>query len=566
VRVKARGWVRLAVPLATALLAVGLSAAATPPAAAATIFTGSGFDTCGAPSASTMSAWLASPYRSLGIYIGGANRACGDGNLSASWVTTVESQGWDLAPLYVGLQAPCVDQSGLSMIDPTQPATQGAAAADDAATQARLFGLVTSTPIYFDMEAYGNDASCIATVQAFLNSWVSELHADGFLAGVYGSSDSTIANQATTPYPNKPDDIWFANWNGSTNLFGDPAFSDSLWSNDQRLHQYAADVTQTYGGVAINIDQDYDGGALAGPPQGCGGNLAPGAAAAAPPAPGGWSSWTSLGAPPPGSKSGPTVASWGPGRLDAFVTGNDGNLWHEWSGNSGASFSNWENLGQPPGGLTCAPAAVSWGTGRVDVFGRGADGALWHTYWNGSQWVAWESLGGVLQSSPAVSSWAPGRIDVMVVGTDHAVWHTWYQGGWVPWQSLGGFAVLDPAAVSWGPNRIDLFVLSYGNQLWHQWWNGHSWSGWFQEVPGHFASSPAVASWGPGRLDVFLASGGAGSPVVHLFTSSAGWQSDNALGGSLVSAPAAVGNGGQNLALVVLGTDGGLWQRTYGTP
>src|SRR5438128_1984281 len=33
-----------------------------------------------------MSAWLASPYRAVGIYLGGSNRACPDGNLSASWI------------------------------------------------------------------------------------------------------------------------------------------------------------------------------------------------------------------------------------------------------------------------------------------------------------------------------------------------------------------------------------------------------------------------------------------------------------------------------------------------
>src|SRR5581483_373627 len=50
-------------------------------------FTGLGFDTCTAPSLSALGAWLASPYRAVGIYVGGVNRACGDGNLSASWVT-----------------------------------------------------------------------------------------------------------------------------------------------------------------------------------------------------------------------------------------------------------------------------------------------------------------------------------------------------------------------------------------------------------------------------------------------------------------------------------------------
>lgn len=564
----ARAGAGTATLLTRALLAVlatiGVLASTGGPAAATTIYTGSGFDTCAAPSTGTMSAWLASPYRSLGIYIGGADRACGDGNLSAAWVTTVEAQGWDLAPLYVGLQAPCVGQPGLSTIDPAQPASQGAAAADDAANRARFFGLVNGTPIYFDMEGYGSDPGCVATVQAFLNSWVSELHAQGFLAGVYGSSNSTIHDQAVSPYPNWPDDIWFARWNGATNLFGDPAFPDALWSSAQRLHQYQADVTESYGGATITIDKDYDDGALAGAPQGCGGKLAPGAPPSSGPAPSGWSPWSPMAPPPPsGIASAPTVASWAAGRLDAFVTGNDAQLWHRWSGDRGSSFSAWESLGSPPGGLTCTPSAVSWAPDRIDVFGRGADRALWHTYWNGSQWVPWESLGGTLQSSPAVASWAGGRLDVVVVGVDHGAWHKFYQGDWAPWDGLGGYIVLDPAAVSWGPNRIDLFAMSFGNQLWHQWWNGQHWSGWLQPVPGHFSSGPAAASWGPGRLDVFLASGAAGAPVAHLFFNG-GWNQDFALGGSLVSAPGSVGSRTTRLDLFVLGSDGNLWRRAYG--
>src|SRR6266536_3254615 len=86
------------------------------------VYTGKGFDTCAAPSTGTMHAWRASPYRAVGIYIGGAMRACGDGNLSASWISTVTGTGWHLAPIYVGLQAPCVFQPGLAhlSIDPSR--------------------------------------------------------------------------------------------------------------------------------------------------------------------------------------------------------------------------------------------------------------------------------------------------------------------------------------------------------------------------------------------------------------------------------------------------------------
>src|SRR5438445_12869536 len=101
--------------LVTAAACVLVCAAVVPAAAEGTVkrvytrvFTGEGFDTCHAPSVKTMAAWWkSSPYRAIGIYIGGPNRACGDGNLSNSWVHSVNAMGWHLVPIYVGQQAPC---------------------------------------------------------------------------------------------------------------------------------------------------------------------------------------------------------------------------------------------------------------------------------------------------------------------------------------------------------------------------------------------------------------------------------------------------------------------------
>ncbi|MBC7558093.1 MAG: hypothetical protein H7270_01800 [Dermatophilaceae bacterium] len=40
-------------------------------------FAGGGFDACSAPAQDVMTAWLASsPYRAVGIYVGGNNRYC----------------------------------------------------------------------------------------------------------------------------------------------------------------------------------------------------------------------------------------------------------------------------------------------------------------------------------------------------------------------------------------------------------------------------------------------------------------------------------------------------------
>lgn len=258
-----RKWQRIGSVAVGALL--GLAVAGSGSAelrARTTVFTGYGFDACNAPTQATLNAWLVSPYRALGIYIGGANRTCANEQLTSDWVASALSSGWSLIPLYVGLQAPCASKESLTKISPPSASTQGTAAADDAIARLAALALPAGSPIYFDMEGYSvSNPTCSQTVQSFLSGWVIELHAQGYLAGAYGSAASTIRDVQALGSA-IPDDIWIGNWNGQTGVFGDPYVSDSLWTNHQRLHQYRGGHHETYGGITINIDNSYVDGAV----------------------------------------------------------------------------------------------------------------------------------------------------------------------------------------------------------------------------------------------------------------------------------------------------------------
>lgn len=266
-----RGLALTRVALCAGLCALGtlvaLGAAGGGGAAAAAedaLYTGLGFDTCNAPSIPALQSWLASPYRALGIYIGGANRACENSQLTAGWVVSARQLGWALAPLYVGLQAPCSLQAGVARIDAADAAAQGTSAGASAGAAASELGLPAGSPLYYDMEGYAlDDPACTQAVQTFLSAWVVELHAAGYLAGVYGSAASTMRDlQALTTTAAAPDDVWIADWNGDTGVFGDPYVSDLLWTNHQRIHQFSGGHNETYDGVTLNIDGDSLDGAV----------------------------------------------------------------------------------------------------------------------------------------------------------------------------------------------------------------------------------------------------------------------------------------------------------------
>jgi hypothetical protein len=231
---------------------------APPPVAGGSVYTGLGFDACAAPSSRAMAAWATSPYRAIGVYVGGVNRACSQPNLTATWVGEQVGAGWHLIPTYVGLQSPTSSCSSCAKLSAGGAGAQGAAAARDAVTRAQTVGIGPGSPIYFDMEAYTRTTSATSATLTFLSAWTTELHNRGYVSGVYSSSSSGIADlsHAIGSAYALPDDVWTANWNGAQNTT-DPYLPASAWANHQRIHQYRGGHNETYDLVTINIDNDY---------------------------------------------------------------------------------------------------------------------------------------------------------------------------------------------------------------------------------------------------------------------------------------------------------------------
>lgn len=235
-----------------------------PSGAAATRFTGEAFDTCTAPSLATIQAWGASPYRGLAVYISGVTRSCRQPELTAAWVAAVSALKWRLIPIHKGLQPPCGGKPTDAKISPADAANQGVAAAGEAVTAAKALGILPGSAVYNDIENYSAtdsaaDRTCRTAVLTYLSGWTRRLHQLGYLSGVYANLSSGaphLAGVYSSASYARPDAIWIARWDRNPALTGWSGIADAKWSVHQRAKQYRGDHDESYGGIALDVDND----------------------------------------------------------------------------------------------------------------------------------------------------------------------------------------------------------------------------------------------------------------------------------------------------------------------
>ncbi|GAB2723532.1 hypothetical protein GCM10010442_50930 [Kitasatospora kifunensis] len=290
---------------------------------------------------------------------------------------------------------------------------------------------------------------------------------------------------------------------------------------------------------------------------------------------GSWSTWQQRTTPAPGIAAGasPVVSSWGPRRLDMFVRGKDGAIWHQPYDTTGAGWYPWESMG---GNFVSNPAAVSWDSSRLDLFGVGTDGKIWHRYWNNpGGWGSWNvdfatpPPGLASGATPTVTSWGTGRLDLFVRGKDNAIWHLDYSNGWSTWESLGAKIISDPAATSPNNGRIDLVGLGTNNNIWHKYWTpGTGWTSWSPDLPAlpvgiAPGSSPAASLWQPNADDVEVYVRGKDGAIWNSLYSNGSWGAWSSQGGALASNTTAISPGPNLIDLFAVGTDGSLDEKLW---
>lgn len=226
-----------------------------------------------------------------------------------------------------------------------------------------------------------------------------------------------------------------------------------------------------------------------------------------------WSKWNSLGAV---LQSAPALAMNKDGRLEVFIRGTNGSLWHRWQAKAGGTkWSNWQTLFSPreAEGIN-DPFVIVNKDGRLQVFVLGGDGALWHIYQKkpnallADDWGNWDSLGGKLQSKPVVGRNKDGRLEVFVRGTDRALWHIHQMrpgsDAWSKWLSHGG-GVHEPQVVATPDGRLHVFVRGNERSLWQisQTSPNDGWTDW-KHLGGALPDTVAVAINAQKQIVVFV--------------------------------------------------------------
>lgn len=156
-----------------------------------------------------------------------------------------------------------------------------------------------------------------------------------------------------------------------------------------------------------------------------------------------WSPWFSLGIAGPGFNDRPAVSAGEDGRLEVFVFGKDGSLYHIWETNTQGAWSDWYSHGDPGHGLADHPEIADPHDRRLMLFAV-SNGEVFYLRQvainNG--WTGWMSLGTPgdgAQPAPAVFVQENELLRLCVTAADGSLWNMVQtdSDNWSNWVSVG---------------------------------------------------------------------------------------------------------------------------------
>jgi hypothetical protein len=222
----------------------------------------------------------------------------------------------------------------------------------------------------------------------------------------------------------------------------------------------------------------------------------------------------------------PCVANTSDGRMELFAIGNSGSLYHTYQTNANGSWSGWTAMGGSADkwSVNALPAVGVNKGGRLEVFVVGTNGSIYHAYQKvagssaATNWSAFSivSSSRVNQTAKlAVGKWANGALELFVIGTDSVLYDNYQttagnSTSWSGFNSLGGSwdQNADISVGSESDGRLDVFLVDTQGGLFNASQtaiNSTAWDGWHSlssVVP--VDARTAVARDANGCLRVFV--------------------------------------------------------------
>ena len=160
--------------------------------------------------------------------------------------------------------------------------------------------------------------------------------------------------------------------------------------------------------------------------------------------------WNAFGNPGVALDDRPGLARSADGRLELFVHGTDNKLYHQWETGVGTfAWSGWNTFdadSTPAGGLVDHPVVAPSTDGRLELFLTGGDGNVYHSWqtiasngWS-TPWV-WRVPRAAASAPPlpGLGRNGDGRLELFAVGHDGNLYHKWQtaaSNGWSQWALL----------------------------------------------------------------------------------------------------------------------------------
>lgn len=209
-------------------------------------------------------------------------------------------------------------------------------------------------------------------------------------------------------------------------------------------------------------------------------------------------------------------------KLDAFVIGNDKNVYTAaWQPSFTDWWHGWWKLNNGIAALGAPVTAVSRSQDKLDVFVVGTDGYAYTAAWQPSfkdGWHGWWRIGNAkFPQGSAIHcvSRSADKLDIFATDVNGkiltAAWEPSFKDGWHGWWQIKGGQAAPGAtvtAVSRSADKLDIFVVGLDGRVWTAAWQPTFtdwWHGWWPIGSAKFPQGAAIdcVSRSANKLDIF---------------------------------------------------------------